>query len=126
MPPGAADELIAPEGGGLDDFDVDAAAKNLASVGKDAAVPNGLIEAGNIDLTNRPRVKNPDGSISTVRSMGVNVDGQEVLIPTVSEDGRIMSDDEAVEQYKRTGKHLGKFDSVDASNAYAQQLHEDQ
>ncbi len=88
--------------------------------------PSGPTEPGNIDLINRPRVKNADGSISTVRSMGVNVDGQEVLIPTVSEDGRIMSDDEAVNQYKKTGRHLGKFGSVAASNAYAQRLHEDQ
>lgn len=85
-----------------------------------------LIERGNIDLSNRPRVRNADGSISTVRSIGVNVDGHEVLLPTVSDDGRILSDKEAVDQYKRTGKHLGKFRTVEASNRYAQQLHEQQ
>lgn len=87
---------------------------------------SGQVEAGNIDLNNRPRVKNEDGSISTVRSLGVNIDGQEVLIPTVSEDGRVMSDKDAIDTYKKTGRHLGKFDSVEASNKYAQSLHEDQ
>lgn len=86
----------------------------------------GQVEMGNIDLTNRPHVKNADGSTSTIRSLGVNIDGKEVLIPTVSDDGRIMTDDEAVEQYKRTGRHLGKFKSVEASNAAARALHEEQ
>jgi muramidase (phage lysozyme) len=84
----------------------------------------GLLEPGNIDLNTRPVVRNPDGTISTVRSMGVNIDGQEVLLPTVSDDGRIMSDDAAVQQYMQTGRHLGKFRTPAASNAYAQRLHE--
>ncbi len=81
---------------------------------------------GNIDLANRPQVQNEDGSISTVRSIGVNIGGEEVLIPTVSEDGRIMSNDEAVDQYMRTGRHLGKYGSPEESNKAAEQLHNQQ
>lgn len=84
-------------------------------------------EPGNIDLAKRPVIKNPDGSISTVRSMSFGENGREVLVPTVAADGsRILSDDEAVDQYHKTGQHLGKFSSIDKANAYAQQLHEDQ
>ena len=54
------------------------------------------------------------------------MDGKEYLIPTVSEDGKVLSEDDAVKQFKKTGKHLGVFDSPEDATAYARQLHEDQ
>lgn len=86
-----------------------------------------LIEAGNIDLENRPQVRNADGTISTVRSMSFeDENGVQVLVPTVSEEGEILTNNEAVEQYYRTGKHLGKFKTVKSANKYAEKLHEQQ
>lgn len=86
----------------------------------------GIITPGNIDLYHRPIVKNKDGTISTVVSMSFNDQGKEVLIPMVSDDGRIMEVQEAINHYRRTGKHLGIFDSPQNATAYAKSLHESQ
>lgn len=86
----------------------------------------GLLAPGNIDLAKRPVVKNPDGTISTVRSMSFNEDGREILVPTVSPDGRILSDDDAINLYHQTGQHLGMFDNPQDADTYAQSLHNQQ
>lgn len=83
----------------------------------------GMLTPGNIDLKHRPIVKNKDGSYSTVRSMSFNVDGKEVLVPTVSKDGRIMSDREAMNNFMKTGQHLGMFSDPESADAYAKLVH---
>lgn len=88
---------------------------------------SGMTQRGNIDLNSRPVVKNKDGSISTVRSMSVNFGDGEVLIPTVAADGSgILSDQEAIQQFKQTGQFLGKFKTPEQATAYAESLHNDQ
>src|SRR5438128_823525 len=96
-----------------------------APASKESLAPGQLVH-GNIDLTERPRVRNPDRTISTVRSISIEEDGKEVLIPTVSDDGKVLSDKDAINLYRRTRKHLGIFKDPDSATAYARQLHESQ
>ena len=81
----------------------------------------GLVTPGNIDVSKLPAVRNPDGTVSTVRSMSVNINGKEVLIPTVI-NGRVVSEEEAIQSYLKTGRHLGMFSSPEAATAYGKSL----
>ena len=86
--------------------------------------------AGNVDLTNRPQYQNEDGSISTVDSVSFNIDGKEVLLPTVwIKDGNpyhSYNDAEILQHYYDTGEYLGKFNTPEEADEYAQKLHESQ
>ena len=101
------------------------------AVGKGEDLHQGQYQKGNIDLNNRPIVDMGDGSFATVRSMSFQPSegefaGKQVLVPTISDDGNVWSDEEAIENFNQTGKHLGVFDTIDDANEYAQQLHQDQ
>jgi hypothetical protein len=54
----------------------------------------------------------------------VGEDGAEVLIPTVSDDGRLLSNAEAIALYQQTGRHLGKFRDIPSASQFAEKLHE--
>lgn len=85
----------------------------------------GLLEAGNINLNNRPKIPVPGtDATATVRSMSFEQNGQEILVPTAVND-RILSSAEAIRRYEQTGEHLGKFASAAFADAYAEQLHND-
>ncbi len=88
---------------------------------------DGLLVPGNINIHQRPVVRNADGTVSTVRSMTFTTpDGRAVLVPSVIAGRGIVSPQEAYRYYQQTGQHLGIFDTPDAADAYAQMLHEQQ
>ena len=89
-------------------------------------LPPGMIQSGNINLYDQPVVKNSDGTTSTVDSSSYGIDGKEMLLPSVTPDGRHLRNPQAIiAEFRKTGRHLGAFQTPEAATAYAQQLHED-
>jgi hypothetical protein len=100
--------------------------------------PKGMLKRGNIDLANRPTVKNADGSHSSEYSTSFGTDKGEVLVPTIA-DGKFLTKDgkkpavgsieekamfkAAEDRFRSTGEHLGIFDSPDNADIYAESVH---
>lgn len=99
----------------------------------------GMVAPGNVDLNKQPVVKNADGTISSVKSISIEVEtarvgvvgsavipkGQTkatVLIPTITPDGKEMSNEEAIAEYRKSGLSLGTFRDEASASRYAAQL----
>jgi len=78
--------------------------------------------SGTLDPASQPIVRNSDGTASTVRTIGIEVDGNHVLIPTVSPDGTILTDEQAIDMFRSSGRHLGVFSSREESDAAGRSL----
>ena len=102
-------------------------AEKIAPKNDSASLRYNRYGVGNIDLQNRKVVKNKDGSISTEKSFSFYDDKEkkEILVPTII-DGKEVSEKEAEEHYYKTGEYLGKFDTPEQADEYAEGLHEKQ
>lgn len=74
----------------------------------------------NYDIRNR--VKNEDGSVSTVRTLSFNDGRGEVLIPTVVGD-KILSDDDAIKYAQESGENFGIFETPEEADHMARFIH---
>jgi hypothetical protein len=85
----------------------------------------GMMGQGNIDLANRPRIPTKNGGYQTVYTMTAGIDnGKVVLLPRIV-NGKILSEQEALNHYRKSGEHMGLFHSQKAADAYDKKLHKD-
>jgi hypothetical protein len=79
--------------------------------------PRGVTQPGNIDLATNPGMH---------KSINIDTDSGVVVIPAIGDDGRIMSNAEAIAQFRRTHKHLGMFKDRKYAMEYQEILREHQ
>ena len=83
---------------------------------------DGPITPGNIDLKNRPVVKNEDGTSSTVLTTTIGENGKTILLPLIV-NGKKVDVKTATDHYHKTGEHMGIFKTEEDAEAYDQGLH---
>ena len=85
----------------------------------------GLLEMGNVNLTDRPGLPGPEvGSYGNIFTGTHDIeDGKVALLPHIV-NGIKLSGKEAFEHFKNTGEHAGIFDSRKAADAFDKALHE--
>ncbi len=83
-------------------------------------------EAGNINLNTREKIPNPCGGYAAVNSASYNIDGKEVLLPRSFNNKANNTDEDTVNQYRKTGEHLGKFHTPHQASRYASRPHDNQ
>ena len=64
---------------------------------------------------NRPSYKDESGNRRSEYKMGFNVDGKETLIPSVV-GGKQLTEDEAVARYRKTGLHMGQYNTPEEAD----------
>jgi len=87
---------------------------------------SGLVQPGNLDLNQRPVAAMNDGSYGTVYSTSFGGDQGETLVPQIAPNGVILTPQQALGRFQRTGENLGTFTDPAAADAYGQTLHEQQ
>lgn len=73
------------------------------------------------------RYKDPDSGkteFGTVRTISFEEDGKEVVIPTIV-NGKLLTPQQAIEHYHKTGESFGKYDSIEEADRIARMLHEE-
>jgi hypothetical protein len=96
-------------------------------------LPGGLLTpytASPWDYQKFPKVKNPDGSFSNVKTASYNIDGKEVLLPTMAggknlrrvKPDRSVDDAAVLQRFRDTGEHFGIFDKPESAQSFATQL----
>lgn len=97
-------------------------AGNFAALDKALGGP---FSKGNINLNGRKvyvwpgKDGKPSDNFSSLESMSTNIGGKEVLLPKVTADGKMLTEEQAIQSHLKTGLHLGKFNTPEEATKHA-------
>jgi len=101
--------------------------KEIGSFGMIGEKNNPDVEEATVKVVESrfPSVWNPDGSISSIKTISFQEtkNGPHILIPTIK-NGKVMTDAEAIAEYRKTKEHFGIFSTVEKANKQAKELHD--
>ena len=93
---------------------------DLAIREKGVPLQQAMGQLGLASFNNKPIIKNEDGSISTEQTIGINIDGKEITIPTIV-NGKKVSNEEAIQLFmKGKNNSVGTSSSIQEGNQLAE------
>src|SRR5690606_37458854 len=69
----------------------------------------------------KPQIKNPDGTVSTERTITIEANGRHFVLPTIR-NGKQLTEDQAIAAWER-GEHqaVGEFATAEEANRFARE-----
>jgi hypothetical protein len=77
---------------------------------------------GNIDVSSRKTIKLSNGEIELFKPMAFRNAGKVIVVPTITEGGKLLTESGAINKYFETGMHLGIFDDMSEAKVRIEQL----
>lgn len=100
--------------------------KPVYSIPEDPA-PEGLAVPGNVDMAARKVFVGEDRKAKILMPITVPVvGGQYAVVPSVDEDGTVLTKYQAISKYMETKQHLGVFETEEAARDYAGKIQSSQ
>jgi hypothetical protein len=77
---------------------------------------------GNIDVSSRKTIKLSNGEVELFKPMAFRNAGKVIVVPTITEGGKLLTESGAINKYFETGMHLGIFDDMSEAKVRIEQL----
>jgi len=77
---------------------------------------------GNIDTSSRKPIVLSNGEIGLFKPMAFRNAGKVIVVPTITDGGKLLTESGAINKYFETGMHLGVFDNMSDAKIHIEEL----
>ena len=91
---------------------------------KDDEISSDTSTLGNMDTTSRKPIKLSNGEIELFKPMAFRNSGKVIVVPMITDGGKLLTESGAINKYFETGMHLGIFNNMTDAKRLIEELEE--